>query len=43
MNEVLSGQDQSDKFKHLSTSDRRAILEILNDTAPDWSGVAHNG
>jgi hypothetical protein len=36
MNDVLTGQDQSEKFKHLSASGRRAILEILTDTIPDW-------
>jgi len=36
MHEVLSGQDQSDKFKHLSAADRHAICEILSDTWPDW-------
>ncbi len=33
--EVLSGQDQSKPFAHLSTADRQAILEILKDTMPD--------
>ena len=36
MNEVLSGQDRSEKFAHLSAEDRQAILEILRDTVPDW-------
>jgi hypothetical protein len=39
MNEVLTGSDQSEKFKHLSPADRTAILEILQDTLPDWSGA----
>ena len=30
--EVLSGQDTSSAFAHLSTADREAILEILRDT-----------
>jgi len=30
--DVLSGMDQSEKFSHLSTADRQAILEILRDT-----------
>jgi hypothetical protein len=30
--EVLSGKDQSKEFAHLSTADRRAILEILRAT-----------
>jgi hypothetical protein len=34
--EVLSGKDQSRDFAHLSTSDRRAILEILRATKPDF-------
>jgi len=30
--DVLSGSDQSDKFKRLSADDRRAVLEILGET-----------
>jgi hypothetical protein len=30
--DVLSGRDQSDKFKRLSPDDRRAVLEILRET-----------
>ena len=33
--DVLSGTDQSDDYDHLSSADRRAILEILRDTHPD--------
>ena len=33
--EVLSGQDESTKFAHLSAAERQAILEILRDTLPD--------
>lgn len=33
--EVLTGQDQSKPFAHLSAADRLAILEILRDTLPD--------
>src|SRR5262249_22196066 len=33
--EVLSGQDTSADFGHLSAADRRAILEILRETKPD--------
>ena len=29
---VLSGQDQSPKYAHLTASDRRAISDILRDT-----------
>jgi hypothetical protein len=37
---VLTGADQSDDFADLSAEDRRAILEILMDTKPDFSGAA---
>ncbi len=41
---VLSGRDRSDRFEHLSASDRAAILEILRDTQPnlppDWRDSA---
>lgn len=30
--DILSGQDQSDEFAHLTPADRRAIREILKDT-----------
>jgi hypothetical protein len=33
--EVLTGQDNSADFAHLSAADRRAILEILRDTKPN--------
>ncbi len=33
--EVLSGEDTSKKFAHLSPSDRQAILEILRETKKD--------
>lgn len=36
LHEVLDGQDQSEKFAHLSAADRTAIREILTDTLPDW-------
>jgi hypothetical protein len=32
--EVLTGRDHSDKFKRLSSEDRRAVLEILRETKP---------
>jgi hypothetical protein len=31
---ILSGEDQSEKFAHLSADDRVAIREILRDTKP---------
>lgn len=38
---VLSGEDQSPPFAHLSAADRQAILEILRETKADWvSGEA---
>jgi len=33
--DILSGEDQSPKFAHLSAEDRGAILEILEDTKPE--------
>jgi len=36
--DVLSGRDQSEKFKRLSADDRRAVLEILRDTKPNLPG-----
>ena len=38
LDQILSGRDESGKFDKLSASDRRAILEILRDTKPDWPG-----
>jgi hypothetical protein len=35
MYDVLTGQDQSKPFAHLSAADRQAILEILRETMPD--------
>jgi hypothetical protein len=35
---VLLGNDRDEAFWHLSADDRRAILEILNETKPDlWN------
>lgn len=43
LGEVLSGQDESPKFSHLTPEDRSSILEILREThpqAPDsWKGT----
>jgi hypothetical protein len=36
LREVLTGQNQGDKFKHLSADDRKAIREILTETLPDF-------
>jgi hypothetical protein len=38
--EVLTNRDRSGKFATLSAEDRRAILEILNDTKPGWNCAA---
>ena len=35
LEKVLSGEDQSAEFAHLSPEDRSAIREILNETAPE--------
>ena len=37
--EVLSGKDQSKAFAHLSAQDRKAILEILQETKPDFAAA----
>lgn len=34
--EVLTGEDKSPNFAHLSADDRKAIIEILKDTKPDF-------
>jgi hypothetical protein len=34
LHEVLTGQDQTAEFKHLSVEDRQAILEIVRETKP---------
>lgn len=36
LREVLSGDDKTDRFKHLSAADRAAIWEILQATHPDF-------
>lgn len=36
MREILSGNDDSALFKHLTANDRRAIAEILAETLPDF-------
>jgi hypothetical protein len=46
MYEILSGQDQTEKFRHLSSADRKAILEILRETVPgmpEYWGVQTGG
>jgi hypothetical protein len=36
LREILTGQDKSPAFAHLSNSDRQAILEILRETRPEF-------
>jgi hypothetical protein len=36
LKEVLTGADKSAAFAHLSAADRKAILEILTETKPDF-------
>jgi len=36
LHQILTGQDQEDKFKHLSKDDRKAIREILTETLPEF-------
>ena len=36
LRQVLSGEDTSPDFAHLSEADRKAILEILKDTKPGF-------
>jgi hypothetical protein len=36
LREVLTGADKSSAFAHLSAADRKAILEILTETKPDF-------
>ena len=40
MIEILSGADRQPKYARLSAGDRRAVLEILRDTKPDFPPVA---
>ena len=40
LDDVLTGKDQSDDFAALTPADRKAILEILQDTKPDFAAAA---
>jgi hypothetical protein len=35
--EILSGKDTSALFAHLSAEDRKAVLEILQETKPEFA------
>jgi hypothetical protein len=39
LDDILSGKDQSGDFADLSEADRKAILEILQDTKPDFTAA----
>jgi hypothetical protein len=39
LGEILTGQDQSEGFAHLSPADRQAILEILRETKADFANL----
>ncbi|MCA9057332.1 MAG: hypothetical protein KDA85_02485 [Planctomycetaceae bacterium] len=39
LHEILSGTDKSPEYAHLSSDDRKAILEILQDTCPELQQV----
>ena len=43
MQVILSGEDQSEKFAHLSADDRKAILKILQDTKEDFANNGNTG
>ena len=36
MRDVLSGRDAAPKYARLADADRRAVIEIVRDTVPDW-------
>jgi hypothetical protein len=36
LRDILTGADKSPAFAHLSAADRKAILEILTETKPDF-------
>ena len=38
--EILTGRDNSPEFQHLSETDRTAIMEILQDTKPEFGALA---
>ena len=39
LNEILSGQDQSETYATLESRDRRAVLEILRETKPEFAAA----
>lgn len=39
LREILSGRDHSPQFAHLTASDRAAILDILEQTKPDFAAL----
>ena len=41
--DILTGENSSKDFSHLSESDRKAILEILTDTKPEFAELLKQG
>jgi hypothetical protein len=41
LQEILGGDEASPDFAHLSAADRKAILEILEDTKPAFASRSH--
>ena len=39
LREILTGQDKSEAFTHLTAADRQAILEILTETKPEFAAA----
>jgi hypothetical protein len=39
LRDVLTGADQTPEFSHLSAADRAAVLEILNETKPEFAAA----
>jgi hypothetical protein len=39
LREILTGADKTIAFSHLSESDRTDILQILEDTKPDFAAL----
>jgi hypothetical protein len=36
LREILNGTDQTEAFRHLTRTDRAAILEIITETLPEF-------
>lgn len=42
LREILTSEDTEEQFAHLSDADRKAVLEILLDTKPDFAAATSN-